>query len=166
MSDDSSMDVSSSFASLSPKLLNILDRTVETSIKIFFGIEIVNCLGDNELVVPETPSEIQSMFLDCELYLEQAKTKIDYNKSDENVFTGRYMLCNHVGTKRLNPHRKELIDWAEKYIPVENRRLNKDPYVDDAEFYAWVWLAYLRNYHTKVTDFFLNEKKYISVIYL
>lgn len=166
MSVDSSMEVSRSIPPLSPTLLNILDRTVETSIKIFFGFEIVNCLGDNEMVVPETPSEIQSMFLDCENCLEQSKTKIDYNLDAENVFTGRYMLWNYVGTNRLKPHRKELIDWAVNYIPIENRRLNKDPYVDDDEFYAWVWLSYLRNYHSKVTEFFLNEKKYISVIYL
>lgn len=149
---------------LSPNTSTILDEAVKFSISMHMYYNVRDCLNDNGEPVDITPRELLNMFCDCEAYIKAAETEIDFNLDGSNVFTGRYMLVNTTSDSLLKYHKDELIKWASELFPVESKQ--RSPETDDFEFFAIVWLAYLKTNMEKVKEFYMNERLAISNKYL
>lgn len=152
-------------AMLSPTLFGIVDYAVEKSIRLHMAYNLRDCLGNDCEVVEETPSKIQRMLLDCDIYLQQAKTKVDYKLDTHNVFTGRYMLYNNYGERMLLfGDKEELIRWVTPYIP--DSKIAEEVRMHESELLAWIWLTYLTTQYDKVVEYYNNEKEFIKKRYI
>ena len=152
-------------AMLSPTLFGIVDDAVEKSIGAFMLSNLRDCLCDNYGVVGPTTIVIQRMLSDCESYLEQAKTKVDYKLDTHNVFTGRYMLYNNYGERMLLfGDKEELIRWVTPYIP--DSKITEEVRMYDSELLAWIWLTYLTTQYDKVVEYYNIQKEFIKKEYV
>lgn len=149
---------------LSPNTSTILDKAVKFSISMHMYYNVRDCLDDNGQPVDITPREILNMFYDCETYIKAAESEIDFNLDGSNVFTGRFMLLNNRSESLLKDHKAELIKWASEYFPVESKE--RSPETNNFEFFAIVWLAYLKTNMEKVKEYYRNERVAISNKYL
>lgn len=149
---------------LTSKTLETLTFAVKQSIHRFMEENMFqNCLGKDGEIIESTQQEIVGFFYDCEAYLNMAEIEIEYDLDGDDVFTGRYMLWNPISKALLNPLKHELLEWANEIVPIEHR--NFDESIDDSDFFALCWLAYLKSNYKNVSQYYLNEKESIRKLY-